>query len=215
MAASADLIEFVKAGLERGIPRQQLDAALKNAGWDHEQVQRAMAKYADVDFVIPVPRPTSYVTPRELFMYVLMFSTLYFSLYHLGSLLFDLINQAFPDPAATEFHEMAAYSSIRWSVASVIVSFPVFLYMARLIGIEISTDATKRSSRVRRQLTYLTLFIAATVLIGDVTTLIYNFLGGELTIRFVLKIITAAILAGAAFWYYLGQLRTDERAFPA
>ena len=84
-------------------------------------------------------------------------------------------------------------TSIRWSLASIIVAFPVFLYMASLIGREISADVTKRASSVRRQFTYLTLFLACAVLMGDVTTMIYNFLGGELTARFLLKCATVAL----------------------
>ena len=48
------------------------------------------------------------------------------------------------------------------------------------------------------------------MLIGDVTTLVYNALGGELTIRFLLKIVTVALIAGTAFVYYLRDLRRDE-----
>jgi len=35
-------------------------------------------------------------------------------------------------------------------------------------------------------------------LIGDVTTIVYNFLGGEMTARFVLKALTVAAIAGLA-----------------
>ena len=55
------------------------------------------------------------------------------------------------------------------------------------------------------------MFIAATVLIGDVTTLVYNLLGGELTVRFALKVLTVALIAGTAFTYYLRDLRLDEQ----
>ena len=64
---------------------------------------------------------------------------------------------------------------------------------------------------MRRWLTYLTLFVAAAVLIGGVTGPVYNLLGGELTVRFLLKALTVGSIAGAAFWYYLSDLRTDER----
>lgn len=97
-------------------------------------------------------------------------------------------------------------------MSTVVVAFPVFLYVAWLLGRELRADVTKRASRIRRQLTYLTLLVAAAFLIGDVTTLIYNFLGGDMTVRFVLKVVTVAIIAGAGFWYYLRELRQDERA---
>lgn len=211
MAFSAELTAFVKEGLGRGISRTQLDDALRRAGWDRAQVTGAMRQFAEVDFAIPVPRPAPYLSAREAFLYVVMFSALYLSAYHLGSLVFELINRAFPDPAAVhQYAEVIAFNSIRWSIASIVVAFPVFGFVASLIGRELAADATKRASRVRRQLTYLTLFIATVVLIGDVTTLIYNVLGGELPARFVLKVATVALIAGSVFGYYLRELRNDD-----
>ena len=64
----------------------------------------------------------------------------------------------------------------------------------------------------RRQLTYLTLFLAASILIGDLISVVYNFLGGEITIRFLLKVLTVALISGGVFAYYLVELRADEQA---
>jgi hypothetical protein len=215
MAVNLELTAFIKDGLQRGIPRSDLQDALQQAGWDGGQVSKAMRLFADVEFAIPVPRPTPYVDAREAFMYVLMFTTLYLSAYHLGSLAFDFINISFPDATAHEYARAATDASMRWAVSAIIVSFPVFLYVAWLIGREVSADATKRTSKARRQLTYLTMFLAAALLIGDVTTLLYNFLGGDLSVRFVLKILTVAAIAGSSFGYYLRELRHDERALAA
>ena len=73
-------------------------------------------------------------------------------------------------------------------------------------------DPTKRASKIRRWLTYLTLFVAAGILIGDAIALVNGVLGGELTIRFMLKVVTIAVIAGAIFGYYLRDLRRDEDA---
>src|SRR5690606_39375607 len=59
-------------------------------------------------------------------------------------------------------------------------------------------------------LTYLTLFIAASVLVGDLVALVYNVLGGEASLRFVLKVAVVGMIAGAVFGYYLSDLRRDE-----
>src|SRR3546814_8478997 len=101
--------------------------------------------------------------------------------FHVGSLLFDLINAAFPDAASTRGY---FGSSMRWSTASVIIAFPVFALLARHLARETERQPIKRLSPVRRWLTYLTLFLAAVALICDVTTLVYNLLGGELSVRF-------------------------------
>ena len=63
---------------------------------------------------------------------------------------------------------------------------------------------------MRRWLTYLTLFVAAGFLIGDVTGVVYNLLGGEITTRFALKVLTVATIAGAVFGHLVRDLRRDE-----
>ena len=75
----------------------------------------------------------------------------------------------------------------------------------------IRQDPSKRGSKVRRWLTYLTLTIASGILIGDFITLVYNVLSGELSVRFILKVATVAGIAGGVFLYYLGDVKADEK----
>ena len=208
--ASDELVEFIGEGLRRGLSRGALTEALLAAGWSQEQVRRALSGFADVDFPLPVPRPKPYLSARESFIYVVLFTTLYISAFQFGSLVFDLINLALPDPAEPLQRDYAR-QSIRWSVSSLIVAFPIFLAMTWWTSRMMQRDPTKRASKIRRNLTYLTLFIAACVLIGDVTALVYNFLGGALTLRFGLKVVTAGAIAGFVFGYYLSGIRGEER----
>ncbi|HLM53556.1 MAG TPA: DUF5671 domain-containing protein [Pseudoxanthomonas sp.] len=69
----------------------------------------------------------------------------------------------------------------------------------------------KRLSAVRRWLTYLTLFVMAIALAGDMIVLVYNVLGGESSVRFLLKVLVAAVIAGSIFGYYLWDMRREER----
>ena len=215
MAASTELPDFVRDSLAKELSRDQIETVLLQAGWDPDQVKGAISGFADVEFPVPVPRPKPYLSAREAFMYVVLFSTLYVSAYNLGSLLFDFINKAFPDPAmrpnGTYGYTGYTPESMRWSVSSLVVAFPVFLYVSRFINRAIRADARKRGSRVRYQLTYLTLFLAGGCLIGDCISLVYNFLGGELTVRFALKVLAVGIIAGPVFGFYLWDLRRDEK----
>jgi hypothetical protein len=210
MALNQDLIAFVKDSLQRRLARSDIEAVLLRAGWPPEQVRRALAGFADIEFAIPVPRPIPTVSAREAFMYVLMFATLFVSAYNLGDLLFGIIDSRFPDPVSPRA-DAFTLQSIRWALSALIVAFPIFLWMAWLIARLVRADPTKRASRIRRRLTYITLFVAACVLIGDVITVVYSFLGGELTTRFVLKVITVGAIAGTAFGYYLSDLRVEEK----
>lgn len=211
MSADIDELEaFVGEALMRGESREDIETVLLAAGWAKEQVKAALGAYADVPFSIPVPKPRPSLSAREAFLYLTLFATLYVSAYHLGSLVFDLINRALPDPAL-DAQAGRGFDGLRWSVSSLMIAFPVFLYLSRHTERELAHHPIKRLSPVRRWLTYLTLFIAASILIGDLTTLVYNVLGGELTVRFLLKVATVAAIAGAIFSHYLLDLRREEQ----
>jgi hypothetical protein len=210
-SGSQELDVFVREALARGLAKADIAHVLAQAGWTDEQTRGVLDAYADVPFPVPVPRPRASLSAREAFVYLVMFATLYFAAWNLGSLLFDLINRTWPDPAAANYLFEATDRSIRWSAAAILIAFPVFAFVARRVSLDVAKHPIKRLSPVRRWLTYLTLFIAATVLIGDMTTLVYNVLGGELTTRFVLKVLVAALIAGGIFGYYLWDLRHEER----
>jgi len=211
MAAGAQELEvFVREALLRGQSREAIAQALAAAGWSEAQTRDVLSAYADVDFPVPVPRPRASLSAREAFLYLVLFVSLYYSAFHVGSLLFDLVNAAFPDAAASRYDLFG--SSMRWSTASVIIAFPVFALLARHLAREVDRQPIKRLSPVRRWLTYLTLFLAAVALICDVTTLVYNLLGGELSVRFVLKVLVVGAIAGGVFGYYLHDLRREEVA---
>lgn len=212
MAINEDLLSFVRDSLGRGLSRAQIEDALIRAGWGSDQVKSALAAFAEIEFPIPVPRPKPYLSAREAFIYLVLFTTLYISAYNVGNLVFQFINRAFPDPVWVGPLSFTEYTrqAIRWSVASLIIAFPVFLYVSRLISRTVRRDPSKRASKIRKWLTYITLFITAGVIIGDLTTLVYNFLGGELTLRFLLKVMTVGVISGAIFGYYLWDLRQEE-----
>ena len=209
-SGTPELERFIHDALQQGHSRDAIQNALTQAGWSTRQTDDILGAYADVDFPLPVPKPRASLSARDAFLYLVLFATLYFTAYNFGSLLFDLINAAFPDPASRGYGLFG--SSMRWSTASVIIAFPVFALLARHLAREVARQPIKRLSPVRRWLTYLTLFIAAGVLIGDMTTLLYQVLGGEATPRFLAKVAVVAVIAGGIFHYYMQDLRREEAA---
>jgi hypothetical protein len=211
MAINEELYGFLKDGLDRGLARDELERVLLESGWPREQVRGALDGFADVAFPIPVPRPKPYLSAREAFIYLVLFSTMYASAISLGTLVFQLIDRAFPDPAADPAVTLAmTREAIRWSIAWLVVAFPTFVAVARWNGRAIERDPLRRLSQVRRWLTYLTLFVGAGILIGVLTTIVYNLLSGELTARFVSQVATIAVITGSVFGYFLSDIRKDE-----
>ena len=94
---------------------------------------------------------------------MVLFGTLYFSAFALGQLLFQFINLAFPDPLWQDIRFTAITGAIRWSISSLVVSTPVFLFVARSNSRKVEALPVKRASPVRRWLTYLTLAVTAPV----------------------------------------------------
>ena len=207
---NVELVEFTRAALATGIKREEIADTLRRAGWAEHDIKAAISAFADVAFPIPVPRPRPYLSAREVFIYLILFAALYDTAASIGSLIFELINRSIPDPI-WEVPVQLSNSNIRWDMAWIIVAFPLFIFTFRSVNRAVAVDPTKRASRPRKWLTYLTLFIAGAFLVGDAGTLVYNLLGGELTIRFVLKVATIAVVAGGIFTFFLSEMRQDER----
>jgi uncharacterized protein YacL len=115
----------------------------------------------------------------------------------------------FPDVTQPQSLE-AFQDAVRWSIANLVVAFPIFAMLSVSMQKAIARDPARRASRVRKWLTYLTLFLGAGMLIGDVIVLLNAVLKGEVAIRFFLKVVVVAAIAGTVFGYYLSELRRDE-----
>ncbi len=204
------LERFVGKAMQSGHAKEEIDQTLRAAGWPLDQIKSALAAYADVPFSIPVPRPQVSLSARDTFFYLLMFFALYFGMWHLGDLLFSFINQYVSDPSDSNAYH--GWDQQRWSTAAIMIAWPIFLFMSYLIRRDLLKDPAKRLAPVRRWLTYMTLFIASTALIIDATSLVYTFLGGATTLRFLLKVSVVAVISGTAFGYYLSDIRKDEIA---
>lgn len=147
-------------------------------------------------------------SPREVFLHLLAIVTLYMSAFNFGRLIFGYVNRAFPDLLEGQYYPgMASNESMRWSLAMLIIGFPIYFFTTRFLQRLYVKNPWEQTRRIRKWLLYLTLFLAAVVIIGDLVTLVYTFLGGELTVRFALKVVTVFFIAAAIFGYYFWELR--------
>ena len=204
-----ELSRFVREALSRGASRDEIEEALADASWRQADIDKALGIYVDREFVVPVPRPRPYLGAREAFLYLVLFAALYAAAISFGNVVFVLINRAFSDVAFTPPAALSA-EMLRWGLAYLVISYPAFLFVQRKVRRSLRGDPELRSSRIRKWLTYLTLFVAAGVLAGDLIALVFFGLGGELAVRFVLKVAVVAATAGSVFGYYFWDLRQDD-----
>ncbi len=207
-----ELNRFLRDSLSRGISRAEIELALLQAGWHSAQVKKALSAYADVPFAFPVPRPVHQLSAAEAFLYLVLFTALGTSAFSMVEIFFNLIEFVFYDPgSASTFSLEYQLSEMRWAVARVVIAFPVFLFASWWAVRSLRREPAERSSPIRRWLTYAAMFVTVCVIIGDFVTLVAYVLGGDTTIRFLLKVVVVAVLAGVILGYYLWDIRETSR----
>ena len=208
----SELSEFIAAAKERGASDPALVALLRQRGWSEKAVYDALASYyeAQTGLTVPSPRAAS-ESAREAFLYLLSFATLAIWTYALGSLLFAIIERAFPDSVVTQNYGYYADYSTSVEIAGLLVAFPIYLLAMRFILRATGQVPETLESRVRAWLTWLALFLTAGIVVGDLITFLAYFLRGELSPRFTLKVLVVLVISGTIFWYYLSSLRRLPR----
>ncbi len=209
MRPADQLSQFVREALIAGRSRDEIARALSEAGWTESEVREALDTWVAGAFLPPVPRPRPFLSAREAFVYGLMFLALATTAWHLVSLSFNMIDRCFPDPAQIE-RSYADLSGMRFSIASLVVFLPLFLFLNQRTNAATQADPGKRRSLVRKWFGYITLFLASIALLGDLIAVVFALLNGDLTLRFAAKAAVVAAVAGAVFFYFRGELDDEE-----
>ena len=152
----------------------------------------------------PTAAPSK-TTPKDFFLWLLAIIALYGSISSLLTLLFEYINYSFPDALAGAGDPYG--STVRFSMAALIVLVPTMLVSFKLIRTSIVEEAGKAVIWVRRWALVLTLFIATVTILIDLVTLINTFLNGEITTRFVLKVLVVLLVAVGVSLHFLADLK--------
>ncbi|TSC90523.1 MAG: hypothetical protein G01um10142_419 [Parcubacteria group bacterium Gr01-1014_2] len=146
--------------------------------------------------------------PKDVFGHLLAIIGLYVSVVAFGALIFGLINLYFPDVLNYDYGPYAS-QSLRWPLAILVIVFPLYVWWNFYLQKDLEKNPEKKELKSRKWLLHFTLFAAAVVIIGDLVSLVYRFLNGDLTIQFVLKVLTVFLIAASVFTYYLWNIRKN------
>lgn len=147
-------------------------------------------------------------TAKDFFVYLATVVLLYCSFASLLVLLFNYINYYFPDVLTDSYYYYDPYSSaVRFSLAVLMILFPVYWGMSFYINKDLRANPQKQNMPIRKWLLYLTVFLAAAIVIGDLITLVNTYLNGEITSRFIYKVLTVLVITGFALTYYTLDLK--------
>lgn len=200
MRVPEPLAAYVRDALAAGHGRAEITAALRTAGWSDREAEAALGAWVDASPLPPVPRPRETVSARDALRFAVLFFTLGLVATHLNQLVFALIDIWVP--ALSERPQPLRSGWIRWSVAVLVVAFPVWAWATLSLAGSAASDPGQARGPVARWFTAAALFLAITILLGDVMALLVGFLGGDLEVRFLLKALTVGTIAGVVLFYY-------------
>jgi hypothetical protein len=218
-----ELIRFVDHARTKGLDHAAIRHLLVSAGWKDKDIAEV---FCTRELELPIPRPVAATSARargrpgsvwprrarDAFFHLMTFGALYTWTTSLILLVLTYIDFALPDPAwrtsQTQLDDLM--SIVRAQLAIVIVAYPVFLVLWHFLLREVRRDPEKAHSAIRRWLAYLAIFVGALTLTGDVITLIYFLLEGQLTTRLLLKATALFLIAGSLVLYLAMTLRGEK-----
>ncbi len=138
-------------------------------------------------------------TPRDFFLHLGAIVALVVSVVSIINLYFSIINYYFPDQLAGNYYA----NSIAWPISVLIVMVPLLYIFEYMINKDITKSIEKAELWIRKWRVYLILFITGATIVGDIIALINVYLSGEISTRFLYKILVVIVISGIIFAYYL------------
>lgn len=145
----------------------------------------------------------------DVFVYLGIGISLVVSITNLLQVIFAAVNRKFEDVLNYSSYVDASQSDVRFAIASLVVMFPIYIGLSWYVARDIKKFLYKQDIAVRKVMIYLTLFVTVLTLIGTLVSVIYTYLGGELSIRFGLKAVAVFAVALVVFGYYFYSLRRN------
>ncbi len=131
------------------------------------------------------------------------------------NLVFGTLNKRFPDVLNANYqygYSTYDYEGMRMALATLIIFFPVFLIISYFWDKYTKGHMGLWDKALRKWLIYGILFISAVVVMGDLVALIKYFIAGEITTRFILKVVVTLVVALTVGKFYIFQL-LDNKVF--
>lgn len=145
----------------------------------------------------------------DVFLYLGIAISLVWTVVNFLQTVFTAIERKFVDILNGSQYVDAYNSDVRFAIASLIVMFPLYLGLSSYVAKDVEKNPYKRDLFVRRAMIYLTLFVTVCTLLGTFISVVYTYLGGEISVRFLLKALAVFFVALSLFSYYLYSIKRD------
>jgi len=130
------------------------------------------------------------------------------------NLAFATLDKKFPDVLNAVYsygYNTYDFTAMRSSLATLIIFFPVFLALSYFWNKMIKGQIGHIDEIIKKWMLYLIVFLSTIVIIVDLITLVQYFVSGEITSRFIYKVVIALLTALFVGGYYIFELRGKEK----
>ncbi len=200
MRPETSLSDFVRDALNSGKSRADIRSGLKSADWTKLEIDTALNGWAHSETMGAIPCPQRSTSAWDALFYALLFAAFGLMVGHTLHLMMGLITHMIPNPHEIQYGR--GLGGLRWSMAAVIVFTPVFFWLHRNDAKACAADPVRRHGTVRRWLATLAIFLAVLTLLGDGIYVIYAFLNGDITARFMAKAGAVAMMSFVVLIYF-------------
>jgi hypothetical protein len=150
------------------------------------------------------------ITPQFFFLTIGVIITLLVSSISLVNLLFASLDKLFPDILAGAYqygYMVQDFETIRTSLSVLIIFFPTFLILSYSLHKISHKQISLYNAILRKWSLYAILFLSVLACVIDLAVLVRYFVSGEITIRFILKVIIVLCVSSISFYFYFKQLK--------
>lgn len=141
------------------------------------------------------------------FLYLLSLASLVLTAIGVGMVVFELINKYIPDFLAYSYQGSFNDSQLKFAFSALLISAPIYFLCSYFLEKNVRKENLSLSNSLRKWLLYLITFVSSVVIMGWLIGLLINFLGGELTLKFALKALSAIVISGLILGFYVYEIR--------
>lgn len=149
------------------------------------------------------------LSPKFFFVSLGTLVTLIASVTSFLNLVFASLNKRFPDALNATYqygYNTYSFDGMRTALATLIIVFPAFLILSSIWTRMVKKGLGSTDAVIKKWMLYLVIFLASVVVIVDLVTLVRYFVSGEITTRFIWKVLVTLAVAALAGFYYVKEL---------
>lgn len=126
-----------------------------------------------------------------------------------GMIIFQIINKNIAD-ILNIYQGTFSSETLKFAISALIISAPIFYICMWQIYVNLKSGELEKDSGIRKWLTYFILLVSSVVMLGWLIGTINTFLDGDLTVKFILKALTAVLISAGVFSFYFYDIKRAE-----